>query len=495
MNEIIGYALLAMYTLALVYICVFGLLQFDLLLKFRRRKNYDINENNSAGPGSELPFVTIQLPVYNERFVIERLIDSVVAIDYPLDRFEIQVLDDSNDDTETLCRARVEKYRALGYQIEHVRRPERKGYKAGALQYGLEFAKGQLIAIFDADFLPRPDFLRRTVPHFENPRVGVVQTRWEHLNQDYSLITRVQAFQLNVHFTVEQGGRQEGEYMLQFNGTAGVWRRDAIDDAGGWQADTLTEDLDLSYRAQLKGWKIRFLESVGSPAELPAEMNSLKSQQFRWMKGGAETARKLLPEVWHSNLPLRSKIHATAHLTSSTVFLFILITSISSVPLLFYLRPLGINPQYFTVFLLGWLGVGAVYFSGNSRTYWSGIPVWNKISRFSMLFPMFLALSMGLSVHNSLAIIQGFSGRRTAFVRTPKFAVQSVTDRIAKGNYFQKGIPVSTFIEGVLTLYFLAAIAAAIVIHDATFVIFHVLLAIGFGTTCYYSIRHYRQFS
>jgi cellulose synthase/poly-beta-1,6-N-acetylglucosamine synthase-like glycosyltransferase len=245
----------------------------------------DFSMDSEEESESDLPFVTVQLPIYNEKYVIERLIEAVVDFDYPKSRYEIHILDDSTDDTVDIVRKRVAYYKEQGYQIEQVIRKDRKGFKAGALKDAMPLARGEFIAIFDADFLPRPDFLLQTVPYFEDEKVGVVQTRWEHINEDYSLITRLQAMQLNVHFTVEQKGRQAGNFLLQFNGTAGLWRRETIEDAGGWEADTLTEDLDLSYRAQLKGWKIEFLEHIGSPAELPAEMNSLKSQQFRWMKG------------------------------------------------------------------------------------------------------------------------------------------------------------------------------------------------------------------
>jgi len=278
-------------------------MQFDLLVFYKRGlKSITLNPDNN--PDNEVnklpadyvwPMVTVQLPLYNEQYVVERLIDTIAAFDYPKDRFEIHILDDSNDETLDIVKRKVEEYKAKGFQIEQILRPIRQGFKAGALKDGTIFAKGEFLAIFDADFMPRADFLKKTVPFFQDPKVGVVQTRWEHINQNYSLITKLQALQLNVHFTVEQVGRMQGDYFLQFNGTAGVWRKSTIDDAGGWEADTLTEDLDLSIRAQMKGWKIKFLEEIGSPAELPAEMNALKSQQFRWMKGGAETARKMLP--------------------------------------------------------------------------------------------------------------------------------------------------------------------------------------------------------
>ncbi len=320
--QIILYIILFIYLLALAYITFFCLMQFHLLYYYRRAVSGDLSlkKDRKQIPEESLPFVTVQLPIYNEKYVVERLIDQIIKFDYPKDRFEIQILDDSTDDTLDISRRKAEECIALGFDVKHVTRKVRTGYKAGALKEGMKTAKGDFIAIFDADFLPKSDFLQKTLPMFKDKKVGVVQTRWEHINQDYSMITKLQAFQLNVHFTVEQSGRQEGNFMLQFNGTGGIWRRKTIEDAGGWEADTLTEDLDLSYRAQIKGWQIVYLQDVGSPAELPAEMNGLKSQQFRWMKGGAETAKKMLPAVWRSDLPLRTKFHASLHLICICVY-------------------------------------------------------------------------------------------------------------------------------------------------------------------------------
>lgn len=337
MWTILAYTTLAIYVIALIYITTYCLLQFHLLYYYKQfyRKHKSLPQGK-INLENDLPFVTIQLPVFNEMYVVERLIDKIVEMDYSKDKFEIHLLDDSIDETVEISRRKVEAYQAIGFNIELFQRTDRKGYKAGALKEALPFAKGEFIAIFDADFLPKKDFLLTVIPYFDDKKVGVVQTRWEHINQNYSILTRLQAMQLNVHFTIEQFGRQAGNCLLQFNGTAGVWRREAIEDAGGWQADTLTEDLDLSYRAQLKGWKVVYLEKYGSPAELPAEMNGLKSQQFRWMKGGAENARKLLPAIWRSALSLRKKLHATGHLLASGVFLFVFLAGVFSVPMMFF---------------------------------------------------------------------------------------------------------------------------------------------------------------
>jgi len=523
----IAYLVLAVYTIALLYITVYCLMQFTLLYHYQRairnqpdetKQQYKrIEEGQTtqrtknklvgAANGTTLPvavteepeepeaypFVTVQLPIYNEKYVIERLIDTVAQFDYPQDRFEIHILDDSTDETVDITRRKVEEYQAKGYQIAQIRREVRQGFKAGALRDGMPRARGEFIAIFDADFLPRRDFLRQTIPYFENDRVGVVQTRWEHINENYSLITRLQALQLNVHFTVEQRGRMAGDLLLQFNGTAGVWRRRTIEDAGGWEADTLTEDLDLSIRAQLKGWKIRFLEEVGSPAELPVEMNSLKSQQFRWMKGGAETARKMLPTVWRSDLGLGKKIQTTSHLLASTVFVFVFLTGVFSVPLLYFLGDLvdmGFDKDIFVYFLSGLFSIIGVYYYGNVVAPVHREPRGRALLKFIFLFPLFLALSMGLSLHNSVAVIQGWLGKKSAFVRTPKFNIQSIKDSFLKNNYVSRQLSWTTIGEGLLALYFFAAVAAGIYLENMTFLLFHLLLAFGFGTIFYFSLKH-----
>ncbi len=487
--SILGYTLLGVYVLALTYITFYCLMQFHLLYHYQKKRKV-VDHENLLDISAEIPFVTIQLPIFNELYVTERLIDNITKFDYPKDKFEIHVLDDSTDETLEISRRKVEEYKAKGFNIELIRREGREGYKAGALKYGMQFVKGEFIAIFDADFLPNPDFLRKTLPYFKNEKVGVVQTRWEHINENYSLITRLQAFQLNVHFTVEQKGRDAGNFLLQFNGTAGVWRRETIDSAGGWEADTLTEDLDLSYRAQLKGWKIAFREDIGSPAELPAEMNGLKSQQFRWMKGGAETAKKMLPTVWDSDIPLLKKIHASTHLLSSTVFLCVFVMGVFSVPILYFLNPLGIDSDYFGVFLLSLVSIIFVYYVANVDQEWKeGSKLW-LILKFIFIFPVFLALSMGLSLHNSVAVIQGYLGRKSAFIRTPKFDIKGLSDSFKKEKYQAKKISSVTILEGLLSLYFMAGVYYGYAIGNYTFIMLHVLLTLGYGATFYYTVKH-----
>lgn len=484
--EIISYVFLALYVIPLSYITIYCLMQLHLLFKYRHPEA----QVDKPILNGNRPFVTIQLPIFNELYVVERLIDNIAQLKYPKDRFEIHVLDDSTDETVEITRKKVEEYKQKGFNIEQIRRSDRKGYKAGALKEATESAKGEFIAIFDADFLPHSTFLIDALPYFENPYVGVVQTRWGHLNQDYSLLTELQAFQLNVHFTVEQKGRMAGNYLLQFNGTAGIWRKETIASAGGWEADTLTEDLDLSYRAQLKGWDIEYLEDVISPAELPIEMNGLKSQQFRWMKGGAETAKKMLPTVWKSDLKFVQKLHATSHLLGSSVFISVFCIGVFSVPLAFLIGNLHIPMGYLGVFVISLLAIIQVYYVANVKTAWPKESKLKMLVKFVLLFPIFLSLSMGLSLHNSVAVLQGFWGRKSAFVRTPKFNIKSIKDKLSTQVYLQRKLPWTTVFEGLFSLYFAGGVIAAVYTGHYAFIIMHILLAIGYATIFYLSVKH-----
>lgn len=481
----IGYIIFGIYVLGLIFITIFCLMQFHLLVKYK-------SKCKEHKPGSEdfLPKVTIQLPIYNEQFVVERLIDNICKLDYPKNKLQIHILDDSTDETVAITAKKVEEYKAKGFDIEQITRVDRVGYKAGALKEGMKYTDAEFVAIFDADFMPEPDFLRKTMHFFENEKIGVVQTRWGHINQDYSLLTELQAFQLNVHFTVEQRGRYAGNYLLQFNGTAGIWRSKCIEEAGGWEADTLTEDLDLSYRAQLKGWEILFLEDVLAPAELPAEIHGLKSQQFRWMKGGAETAKKILPTIWKSDLGWAEKFHATSHLLSSSVFLFIFLIGIFSVPLVFLIGSININKNFLSVFMISLLSIVVIYYVANVQKAWQGDSKLKMIGKFLFFFPIFLSLSMGLSLHNSIAVIQGYMGKKSAFIRTPKFNIVSLKDNFNKKSYRDTKISMVTIMEGILSLYFFIAVFYSIKLDMTHMVLYHLLLAIGFGTIFYLSIRH-----
>jgi cellulose synthase/poly-beta-1,6-N-acetylglucosamine synthase-like glycosyltransferase len=483
---VIGYALLVVYCLCVLCITTYCVLQADLLVFYRKKEKAE-----TPPMPNPAPLVTIQLPLYNEQYVAERLIDNIVKLEYPKDRLQIQVIDDSTDETVEIIAKKVASYQAQGVNIDHVRRPNRHGFKAGALKDAMPMATGEFLAIFDADFLPNPDFLQKTIPYFsKDPKVGVVQTRWEHLNENFSTITALQALQLNVHFTVEQAGRARGGLFLQFNGTAGVWRRATIDDAGGWHSDTLTEDLDLSYRAQSKGWRIEYLEEIGSPAELPADMNGLKGQQFRWMKGGAENARKLLKLVWNTPLSTRQRIHATQHLLASGVFMLLFIASVVSVPLTYFIPQLNMNTHLFNVSLIGMFSIFALTFEANLEKSVRKKDYWPAFWRVSRLIPVFIPMAMGMSLHNSVAVLEGYSGRKSDFVRTPKFGLGDNQGTFKRRMYLPRRLPISTVFEGILAFYFLAGAYWGYTHQVYEFVVFHILLTIGFGCISFFSIKH-----
>lgn len=433
------------------------------------------------------PMVTVQLPVYNELYVVERLINSICALDYPKDKLEIQMLDDSTDETVSVIAAAVAAKQAEGFDIVHVRRGSRDGFKAGALRYGMDIAKGEFIAIFDADFVPKPDFLMQTLRHFTDDRIGMVQTRWEHLNNEFSLLTRAQGIALDGHFVIEQQVRNKSGFFINFNGTAGVWRKSCIVDAGNWEADTLTEDLDLSYRAQLRGWRFVYLNEVTSPAELPSEINALKTQQFRWTKGAIETARKILPRVWKSKLPLRVKLQSTVHLTNNIVFPFILLTGILNVPLVF-IKHSGRHETFFafmSVFVLAFVSSFLFYLYSQKDAY----PDWKKRI---FLFPLFMAGSMGFSVNNSRAVLEGLLNRKSAFIRTPKFRIETDTDTWKNKKYraSSKKISFSIILELVLALYCFVGVVASLWFLEIAALPFALLFFLGFGLVGLMSIQH-----
>jgi cellulose synthase/poly-beta-1,6-N-acetylglucosamine synthase-like glycosyltransferase len=461
--------IISVYTLCLLYITIFSLLQLNLLKAYRKQKK-DKQTIEPLKPSDDHPHVTVQLPVYNELYVVERLLDNIVKLDYPKDRLEIQVLDDSTDETTFIAKRKVDQFKLQGFDIHYIHRTDRSGFKAGALREGTKICKGEFIAIFDADFLPESDFLKRALPYFSDAETGVVQTRWEHINENYSLLTKLQAFQLNVHFTVEQAGRCAAGHFLQFNGTAGIWRRSTIDDAGGWQTDTLTEDLDLSYRAQLRGWKIKYVEDISCPAELPAEMYGLKSQQFRWMKGGAENSRKLLPIILKSNLSIATKFHAFMHLVSSGIFLIIFWVALISVPVLFSMDDMGLKATFLGFCLLGTLAVMSVFYEANNMMCWKEKKIKRRFLRFLILFPTFMAISMGFSFHNSIAVLEGYFGKKSAFIRTPKFDVGILKDRLISNTYLLQKISFKTWVEAFICLYFIFAIALGFYLEYYSFV-------------------------
>jgi cellulose synthase/poly-beta-1,6-N-acetylglucosamine synthase-like glycosyltransferase len=490
--EVLGWIIVGSYAVALSFIFLYSLAQLHLVILYRRgrktKKRPVLGEN-------DWPIVTVQLPVYNEKYVIERLVRQVAAFDYPKDKLEIQILDDSNDETTSIIESLLPELQHRGIDAQLIRREDRGGFKAGALKYGLQKCKGQFVAIFDADFLPEQDFLRKTVPFLVgDPDLGVVQTRWGHLNQDYSILTQLQAFGLDAHFTIEQSGRNKGGHFINFNGTAGVWRKKTILDAGNWQADTLTEDLDLSYRAQLCGWKFHYLEEVNAPAELPATMNALKSQQFRWTKGAAENAIKNLRRVLRKKLPASTKVHSVFHLMNSAIFLCVFFCGILSVPMLwvksYMMDQLKFVFEVSSLFLLSFLTLGFFYFTSYFSTRKTST---KSVFQFIGTFPLFLSFSMGLSLHNAIAVIEGYIGKKSPFIRTPKFNIKDKTDSWSKNIYQIRKINPLTFFEGLFSIYFLLGVALGIYFEDYGLLAFHLMLALGYGAIFYYSIRHARM--
>jgi cellulose synthase/poly-beta-1,6-N-acetylglucosamine synthase-like glycosyltransferase len=369
-----------------------------------------------------LPRVSVQLPIYNERYVVRRLIDAVVRLHYPSDRLEIQVLDDSTDETTAIAAQLVAHYRQQAFDIVLVHRQHRSGYKAGALKEGMAIATGEFIAIFDADFVPEPDFLMRTLPFFQNPTIALVQARWGHINRDYSLLTIAHALGIDGHFWVEQAARCWSGLFMNFNGSGGIWRRQAIDDAGGWQADTLTEDLDLSYRAQLRGWRMKFLPQVVCPAEIPAQISAVKSQQHRWAKGSIQTAKKLLPRLWRAPVPLATKFQGFFHLTNYLVHPFILLAALTS-PLPFWFEEFSARESVFgsALFSLAAFGPSSMYLYAQAQLY----PDWKWRVGY---FPFLLLFGTGIAVNNTRAVLEALFNVPGAFARTPKFRLEKPSD-------------------------------------------------------------------
>jgi cellulose synthase/poly-beta-1,6-N-acetylglucosamine synthase-like glycosyltransferase len=411
-------------------------------------------KNKDRAPGAppevdQWPVVTVQLPIYNEMYVVDRLIDAVCALDYPAGKLEIQVLDDSTDETREIAELAVRRQQARGFDISYLHRTDRTGYKAGALDAGLKVAKGEFIAIFDADFVPGADFLRRTVPYFNDKGIAVVQARWGHLNQPYSLLTKVQAIMLDGHFVLEHGGRNRAGCFFNFNGTAGLWRRIAIDDAGGWQHDTLTEDLDLSYRAQLRGWRFLFLPEVVTPAEVPVEMNSFKSQQHRWAKGSIQTCRKVLPYILVADLPLKVKVEAFFHLTANFNYLLMIALSLLMFPAMVVRYEMGWTEMLLIdipLFAAATMSVFNFYLISQREAY----PDWKTRVKY---LPLVMAIGIGLAINNTKAVLEALFGAPGEFTRTPKYGIERRQDDWQHKKYHQS-MPIQPFIEVAFGLYF-----------------------------------------
>jgi len=418
MHGSLGYLIWTICYLSVLFgLSAYGVHRYVIIYLFLKNRS---RQPRPAGHFKELPKVTMQLPIFNEVYVVERLLKAVSELDYPRDRLQIQVLDDSTDDTRDITASCAEELRRQGFNVSLIHRTDRTGFKAGALATGLTAAEGEFVCILDADFVPKPDLLMRTVHFFTDPKVGMIQTRWGHLNRGYSLLTRVQAMFLDGHLLLEQTARSRSGRFFNFNGTAGLWRKTCIEEAGGWQHDTLTEDLDLSYRAQLAGWRFVFLQDVVTPAELPVDMNGFKSQQHRWTKGSIQTCKKLLPRIWRSELPMLIKLEATGHLTSNFAYLLlaclcVLLHPSTGGPQTGWLRTMLID---IPIFLTASVSVAVFYICAQRELHPRS---WLKEI---LLLPCLLALGVGLSLNNARAVVEAMFNHKSDFKRTPKYGIE-----------------------------------------------------------------------
>lgn len=491
---VLEYIIIIIYTICLLLIFMYALAQLNLLFNYLKYRNkVDDSPKFDFNNPEEIPFVTIQLPVYNELYVMKRLLKNIAKIDYPIDKLEIQVLDDSTDESVLTTAIQVKKIKALGIDIQHIQRTNRQGFKAGALKEGLKTAKGEFIAIFDADFLPKADWLRQTIPYFKDAQLGVVQTKWSHINRNYSTLTKIQAFALDAHFTLEQVGRNSKGHFINFNGTAGVWRKECIYDAGNWEGDTLTEDLDLSYRAQFRNWKFKYLERVETPAELPVVISAARSQQFRWNKGGAENFQKMIKRILRNkNSSFKTKIHSVLHLLNSTMFTCIFLVSVLSIPMLYikneyaHLKPYFYSMSFFVVsslifFVCYWFMYKKIYGSG-----------FKNFIIYIGAFLTFFSIAMGFSLHNTIAVLEGHFGKKSEFVRTPKFNIKTIKDGWKNNKYIKKRPSVHVILEGILALYFVFGMYSAFIVGDqgGDFGLFpfHFMLFVGYSYVFFKSI-------
>jgi cellulose synthase/poly-beta-1,6-N-acetylglucosamine synthase-like glycosyltransferase len=463
---------LSSYFFVLIVLAIYGWHRYYLVYLYMK---YRDNGPGWAPPLDPTPDVTIQLPLYNEMYVADRLIEAVCRIDYPSDRLEIQVLDDSTDETQSVAELAVRRCAAQGVDIKYYHRAERDGFKAGALEAGLKTARGEFIAIFDADFIPPPDFLTRLMPHFADPRVGMVQARWGHINQDYSLLTKIQSILLDGHFVLEHGARNRSDRFFNFNGTAGAWRRSTIADAGGWQHDTLTEDLDLSYRAQLRGWRFVFLSDLIAPAEVPVEMNAFKSQQHRWAKGSIQTCRKLLPRILTSRLPLAVKAEAFFHLTANFNYPLMCVLSV----LMFPSMVIRYNMGWYEMLLIDVpLFFAATFSVCNFYMVCQREIHRDWLARVKYL-PFLMSIGIGLSINNTRAVIEVLFNKASEFTRTPKYRIEKNADEWV-GKKYRQSVAIQPLIELALGLYFTATVFYALANQIYGTVPFLVLFQIGF---------------
>jgi cellulose synthase/poly-beta-1,6-N-acetylglucosamine synthase-like glycosyltransferase len=470
-------ALLVPYFIVLFLLAGYGMHRYILVYLYYKHK-----KNRTTEPSAlfeELPRVTVQLPIFNEQYVVERLLESICKLTYPREKLDIQVLDDSTDETIVVARTLVDRYAALGNPITYHHRANREGYKAGALAEGLKTAKGEFVTIFDADFTPPEDFLLRTIHHFTDPRIGMVQTRWTHINRNYSFLTQVEAILLDGHFVLEHSGRARSGVFFNFNGTAGVWRRCAIDEAGGWQHDTLTEDTDLSYRAQLKGWKFIYLQDVECPAELPIEMTAFKTQQARWAKGLIQTGKKILPRVMRSDAPLHTKIEAWYHLTANLSYPLMIVLSVLMLPAMIIRFYQGWFQMLFIdlpLFLASTFSISSFYLVSQRELFPKTWP------RALLYLPFLMALGIGLTITNTKAVIEALIGKESAFARTPKYNVESRKDKVGATKY-RKRLGWVPWVELLIGCYFALTVFYAVENENFVTVPFLLLFVLGYWCT------------
>jgi cellulose synthase/poly-beta-1,6-N-acetylglucosamine synthase-like glycosyltransferase len=473
--------ILALYFFVLSILAIYGWHRYYLVYLYMKNKG---NAPKPLPPPEVFPAVTVQLPIFNEMYVADRLINAVCELDYPKELLEIQVLDDSTDETTAIAELAVRRHAARGFNIRYLHRVDRIGYKAGALEAGLKESTTEYVAIFDADFIPSADFLKRTLPYFQtDPKVGMVQARWGHINADYSLLTKIQSILLDAHFVLEHGGRNRAGCFFNFNGTAGVWRRAAIDGSGGWQHDTLTEDLDLSYRAQLRGWRFIFLPEVVSPAEVPVEMNSFKSQQHRWAKGSIQTCVKLMPQILSSNLPAGIKAEAFFHLSANFNYLLMTVLSVLMFPAMWVRYSMGWTEMILIdvpLFLAATASVANFYVVSQRELY----PDWRQRLKY---LPLLMSIGIGLCVNNTRAVLEALFGNQSEFTRTPKYGIERKSDEWV-GKKYHQAVGIQSIIELALGLYFTGTVFYALVNQIYATLPFLMLFQIGFLYTGLLSI-------
>jgi cellulose synthase/poly-beta-1,6-N-acetylglucosamine synthase-like glycosyltransferase len=473
--------ILVLYFFVLSILAVYGWHRYYLVYLYMKNKG----QAPAPLPAlTVLPPVTVQLPIYNEMYVADRLIAAVCDMDYPKELLEIQVLDDSTDETTSIAELAVRRHAARGFNISYIHRVDRHGYKAGALEAGLKASSGSFIAIFDADFVPGSDFLQRTLPYFQtDPKIGMVQARWGHINQDYSLLTKIQSMLLDAHFVLEHGGRNRAGCFFNFNGTAGVWRREAIGSAGGWQHDTLTEDLDLSYRAQLEGWRFIFLPDVVAPAEVPVEMNSFKSQQHRWAKGSIQTCIKLLPRILRSKQPLSVKAEAFFHLSANFNYLLMSLLSVLMFPAMWVRYNMGWTEMLLIdvpLFFAATASVANFYIVSQRELYAD----WRQRLKY---LPFLMSIGIGLCVNNTRAVLEAIFGNQSEFARTPKYGIERDSDEWV-GKKYHQSVGVQPLIELALGLYFTGTVFYALANQIYGTLPFLMLFQVGFLYTGLLSI-------